>query len=396
LLLQIANRTEITETEITRDFSLPIYTLKGRLDNGSQMTYRSSTTCLTIACLTIVGSAFLLVCAHSPLAYASEWRAASTVTGTKKSPFEWEHESPPVSASIQDNEPLAIAKLTGRYNGEITKLLVVDQKEKEKEVILNGNKFAIDVPLAAVTTAVLFRAVSSKGITEEIVTIHFPSLPEFLSVERTKRQESDDTQEPKSYNIALGLTSFSYKEGTQLSYSATAPTLKASYESTLSNPDWNFEISGFLTLFDTVKNLPNTQARLLGIDLRVGYSLPFLQTPWKVSIVGGLGFFTMFVTENAFGLTSFIAPEIFPTIRRTIAPGQAVFGYVKYVPTSEGFGLFSWREKELGLGAGFEFLWDNQHPMTVTLDLSDFSVVNPKNGLATHLGSVSLSLGYSL
>jgi hypothetical protein len=110
--------------------------------------------------------------------------------------------------------------------------------------------------------------------------------------------------------------------------------------------------------------------------------------------LGGVYFIKMLVNENRFGFNHVIYPQIFPTLSRTLTSTDTLSGYLKYVPTSQGINL-NWREKELASGSTWEHLLSNDHPLTISLDVSNLTLVDFA-GIENHLGTLSLSVGYGL
>jgi hypothetical protein len=338
-----------------------------------------------------------LVAFYPTLGHTEDWNAklAVALPHNKKSNFQWVTTKIPVFVSSQEDLPVALASVDGMYLLPNTKLLIVDREKKEKTISVKNGKFSIPVALTGTSTTVKFVAIRPTGqIEREEVTILFYSWPDFQTIEAAHIHKKLRRSNRPFYNVSLGFTSLSYTEGSLANYSGLTSTLKFSYLRSVFPPNWDVGGNIFITLANLTSSMPDTAVHFLGANLRFGYVLPFFKDPWRASILAGVYYSKMFVTSNSFGFKTLIYPQVYPTVRRALNLSEALYAYLKYVPTNAG-PTPSWKEKEIGLGIGWERLLSNRHPLIVSVDYTDFKMVDSLN-VETNFSTISLSLGYGL
>lgn len=332
--------------------------------------------------------------AFSDFARSEEWKAQLvSLAPEKNTKFEWKVVDLPVLISSEENLPSPKVILAGKYKGPSTdQLLRVDSKRGQVPLRLKDGNFTDEIQLLGDSTSVTLLAISPLGsIEEEKIILLFKDWVHFES------QNLNKIKRPHLY-ASFGLSSLSYQEGSIANYSALASTFKTSYTRSVFSPQWDVGANFFLTLFNVSSrppiSMPDTAVRFFGMNLRFGYVFPFVKAPWRVSLLGGLYFIKMFVSENRFGFNHVAYPQIFPTVSRVLSSTDSVSAYLKYVPTSKGIGL-SWNEKELAFGSTWEHRLSNEHPLTVSFDISNLTLVDFA-GIENSLGTLSLSFGYGL
>jgi hypothetical protein len=150
------------------------------------------------------------------------------------------------------------------------------------------------------------------------------------------------------------------------------------------------ETGGYYTLLPISKSTAET-ARFLGVNVRMGYYLPFVHEPWSISLQGGLYYTTMFVTHNAFGFTNMAGPQFFPVLRRSLGSGDAIMVYGKISPVTTATGkLFA--DREIAGGGAYVFRLKNGHALPITLDVSSLRLL--LDGIQISSSTVSFGFGY--
>jgi hypothetical protein len=196
---------------------------------------------------------------------------------------------------------------------------------------------------------------------------------------------------PPKYHFftpGLNFTVLSYRETRVQSVSQTALTGKFAYRFALGKSGWDLGASGYLTLLPITKNTDST-ARFLGLNLRVGYSLPWPREPWQIGLMAGWYYTTMIVSPPTFGFLSMAGPQLFPVVRYRFGSGKAIATYFKWSPVSDSTSLMSLGNYELAAGGAYVIPLMNRRSVSVTLDAASLKLVV---GRVT-IESLSVSLG---
>jgi hypothetical protein len=257
--------------------------------------------------------------------------------------------------------------------------------QSETLTLSESGGFQIKIPLTDNQNLmdVSFQAVDGFGKTEnEEITISI------------SQDKEDAIQRKFLFTPEFGLTSINYIETGKPDYSETALTAKFSASRLVFSQSWNLGANVFFTALPLQKN-PDQAARFLGINLRLGYVLPFIKSEWKVVVYGGYYFTTMFVEQNSFGFKNMTGPQLFPTLERRLNNGDSIRGYVKFSPVIGGqFNILSISNRELALGGAYVISLSNGHIMPVTLDVSRFDLVFSDSTLQST--NFSMGVGYGL
>jgi hypothetical protein len=294
-------------------------------------------------------------------------------------------------------------------NGEDYKTAIEEHEGKAREFVIIKGKFSkpqfhlvyegekiktsetgdveIKIPVEphSSTVVVPFRVVGPLGeVQEEKVTfgiIHRIQIPE----------------DPSRiyFTPEAGVSWISYRETSKTDYSEFALTLKASARRQIFNPSWDIASNAFFTAFPLNQNYA-ASARFLGVNFRLGYTLPLIQAPWKVSLHGGWYYTTMRVAQNQFGFTNMAGPQIFSVIQRTLKSNDIARGYIKISPVSSSAtsSLWSFKNRELALGGAYVHFLPNGHTLLATIDWARFDIVFPRQTI--QVNSLTIGAGYGL
>ena len=236
--------------------------------------------------------------------------------------------------------------------------------------------------------------------------LHLDEDEKFFTLNTTQKIEPPKIESPPKppisvyFTPSVGVTYLSYKQTGITDYSMYALTGKFALNVPIKSPYLDFGINAFYNVFPISKNYVDITVRYLGINARVGYALPFVHSPWRFSLMAGAYYSRMFVTNQQFGYSSpLIYPQFFPILSRKFNKRNAGFLYLKYVPLTADFAIFSPTEREVAFGLGWtHYLW-NGHPLTYMIDFSDMRFLTNLNvnEMATLQNtSISLSIGYGL
>ncbi len=296
--------------------------------------------------------------------------------------------------------------LNGTFNREDWGLVI-----QESEALFDSeNEFSLTLPISEESSEIRVVAIGPLGQTEsETLTLVAPKIL-FKKTPPPPPEKVEVEMKPdfiySGFSSSLGLSIISYTETGITPLSETALTGKISYGRALPWRRWDWGVNSFLTLLPlTASKSPS--ARFLGVNARVGYTLPFIQEPWKVSILGGFYYTTMIVNlanltaVEKFGFSNMLGPQLFPTVRRRLNNGQTVSGYLKFSPVSGGPFLLGVANREIGLGMTYSRpVGKNEHPLSVGIDLArislqqDFIVRGNTYTVEIQSSSYSLAVGY--
>ena len=271
------------------------------------------------------------------------------------------------------------AEITGksRGKGKVQSTVLVSGKfQRPGWRLVDGTNPTVEIPLDATGRFRLEILVTQKAQTFKLMALDpFGNREEdtrgiFYSIFDVLLAEARARASKASYfNVGLGATSNSYTQTYTDDYRGVAVTAKATFTWLVLPPAWDFAGNIFFNLLPLSSNLPDVKVRFLGANARFGFSMPFIPQPWRFSLLGGVFYSHMLVTNDAFGYSHMIYPQIYPVLRRGFNGVASGYVYFKYVPTGEGMSLsFSEREVAVGIGASFptgNFMW------TISLDYSD-------------------------
>ncbi|MEK6704562.1 MAG: hypothetical protein AABZ06_02130 [Bdellovibrionota bacterium] len=191
-----------------------------------------------------------------------------------------------------------------------------------------------------------------------------------------------------SVTPSLGISFNLLTEGAT-NYHLIALTAKASMQYSLSR-SFSIGANSFITAQSLSTNLPDMRVRYFGANIRFGYAIPWITSPWSLSIATGLSYGRMFVEPGRFGYGDLLYPQIYPSIRRRIDTG-AVYAYLKCVPLGDAITDFSMNAREIAFGGGYEIGGTKPWHPVLSVDVSDLIFI-PSNA-ATPIRSASITLG---
>lgn len=231
----------------------------------------------------------------------------------------------------------------------------------------NSEDFAVTVPILAERTLVQFRVTYPSGKIENqtVVITHHKNkqiirMPQWAGVKPT---------------ISLGVMIFNYAENYRrnalaFNLSEVLTTVKVSYD--LQFDSWDLGASIFYTPLVLTNNIPGSESRLLSGDLSVGYALPEVVLPWRLSISLGLIYRTMMVASNYFGYKQAFGPQLTSLVQRVLPSNDTLYSYFKFAPLPSASFSFDLANREYCLGVGWLRPLGNQHPFSVNFEISDF------------------------
>ncbi|MGK5083395.1 hypothetical protein WDW37_08810 [Bdellovibrionota bacterium FG-1] len=261
---------------------------------------------------------------------------------------------------------------------------------KDDVVLLKpSGDFELKVPIKTQATQLDLYVIDARG------TLRKQEIGIFIA-QWLKFKESAASRPPKTrfFTPGFGVSRISVNDN-RLStpFSELGLTAKATYASMLLPPHFDWGASVFFTVLPFAANQDDA-ARFLGINLRVGYLLPFVHEPWRVSLQTGLYYTTMFVRSASFGFQNMAGPQIFPTIRRLFKKGDSIGGYFKFSPVSADFGFTSLDSHEIATGLGYSWPLQSGRTLGVSVDLAAINLNLVDYGIVISSSSLTLGMTY--
>jgi hypothetical protein len=288
----------------------------------------------------------------------------------------------PVESRPLGDEIRSVASLRGTFAREGWTLLWQDKAVPRDP----QGVFRLEVTLTSAATVVEFLAVGPAGEVEPgSLGIYFEDWKHY------KEEAREAPPKTTFFTPELGMSFISYSDTRIPNVSLLAATAKAAYTTLLLPPRWDFGASAYLTLLPFPSSAPSTM-RFLGVNARMGYVVPSLSDPWRLSIMGGLYYTTMFVSPATFGFVNMAGPQLFPVLRRGFRNRDSAYAYLKFSPVTDGTRFLALYNREFALGAGFTRPLEGGHSIAATIDLASLALQIQHVSITST--SVTLGAGY--
>ena len=309
---------------------------------------------------------------------------ASTGARQKISGLSWNSKDKiPVVTERVDGIPQTLAILEGVYKTKGASLVWGTHKIESTRT----GSFQLKVPLTSRTLVLEMYAVNSWGAIErETFNLFFQNW--------RPPQGKKDAKE-LFFTPGIGLTAISYKQPDLGSLDELALTMKISGDYRRLFSRWSLGASFYYSFLPISSSLLDTRLRFFGANLRIGYLIPFRNSPWTLTLMSGAYYATSFATPAAFGYHNLIGPQLFPVFRRALNGSGYLSGYMKFSPIMTGLSFLSLSSSELAFGAGYGLTSSSSgHTMGVTLDVSLLRLALIPDG-AVRSRSMTLGIAYS-
>jgi hypothetical protein len=256
-------------------------------------------------------------------------------------------------------------------------------------------EFSFSVPLKGVSTFVTLVAVDYFGRERhEDLVITYPGYGKrFNPNSRRVPASTGPIPTSRAYSLAVGYTSISYQETNIISLSQTALTAKGSFQTKISS-NWSIALGSYFNALALTTDSGQNTLQFLGVNGRIGYSLPWVPQPWKVSLMGGMYYMTSFAKpSNQFGFNNMMGPQIYPQIQYQFANRDSFYIYGKYSPISRGGFDFTFASTEIAAGGGYNYATSNGQAISFSIDYAQVNL-DFLNILQVKSDSLTMSVGY--
>jgi hypothetical protein len=286
----------------------------------------------------------------------------------------------------------AVVQLQGKLASHNVSLLLNDRIVQ----IDRHGSFREKVIIKEEESIIHFAAIDLKGgIQHEEIMVHVDNWRAYSKKRREVTLAAAFKKAPVqlSFGIAYSLIQFDDSRGPNFQQSAL--TAKFSYGKATPSQRWDLGISTFLTLVP-LHSSTIYSARFLGINGRIGYALPWIRDPWRLTLMTGVYYTTMLPSESdassEFGYQSMVGPQVYPVVRRKFQNGTSLSAYFKYSPIKAPDSVISFLGRELAIGGAFSFLVGKDHTLSTTLDLSSYGF--EIEGVTIRSNSASVGIGF--
>ncbi len=294
----------------------------------------------------------------------------------------WLNDSPKVESRPFGEEIKYFAILEGKFSNPTANLVIRNWPVRMSK---NG-EFRVELPLTAKLTEFDALLIEQTGdLTREKLAVFFPGWSKFTAQKATEPPKSN------FFSAGVGTSFITYQDQRSPDVSEIALTGKVSYSRLLFPPTIDMGLSSYFTLV-SLHSSTGQSLRFIGVNGRMGYVVPQVKEPWRLSLMGGLYFTTMVVQQTGLGFTNLIGPQFFPVARRKLKSGDSVVAYFKFSPVANGGFTITFSNHEIAGGGSYVHPFKNGKSLAATLDVASLDVVI--EGVAIHTRSLSIGAAY--
>jgi hypothetical protein len=279
--------------------------------------------------------------------------------------------------------------LHGKFGESDWNLLVGTKKIS----LSSDGEFKVALPVNGPKALVQFTAINPRGeVQKERIEIVFDNWEQF-------KKEELQREGLKRFHFGpnLGFSYISYQQTGVENINEFVVTGKVAMSYVLFPPHWDIGANAYMNIIPITTSSPGNTIRFFGTNFRIGYALPFIKEPWRLTFMGGV-YYTTTIASGNFGFTGMGGPQLFPVIRKLLGGGKSAFMYFKFSPVTNGAAtILSIANREIAGGGGYSWQLKNKRFLTLTLDIASLqlSLVDPLVGtVSSNTTSVSLGMGY--
>ncbi len=280
--------------------------------------------------------------------------------------------------------------LQGKFTEQDWNILV----GTKKITISADGEFKVALPVSGPKAVVQFTAISPHGsVQKEKIEIVFESWNLF-----NKNELQREGLKRFHFGPNLGFSYISYQQtGTAgVTINEVVVTGKVALSYVIFPQNWDIGANAYFNIYPITTSSPGNTIQFFGTNLRIGYALPFIREPWRLSLMGGIYYTTTFASGN-FGFTGMGGPQLFPVLRRLLPGGKSIFAYFKFSPVTNGAtAILSVANREIAAGGGYSWQMKNKNFLSITLDIASLqlSLQDVTSTISSNTTSFTLGLGY--
>ncbi len=190
----------------------------------------------------------------------------------------------------------------------------------------------------------------------------------------------------------LNFTFLNYEQTSVAAFSEKALTLKVSGNYWIKPQVWDVGVSGYYNAFAFSSSSSNEYLiRFLGLNIRGGYTFPFVRPPWQLRLLFGGYYITTFANAT-FGFSHLVGPQLYPVVSRGFRNGGAASVYFKFSPIVTEASLVSFSSREMAVGAGYSHPLKNGKAITASIGMAWLGLNLSTSAVKTN--SLSVGGGY--
>jgi hypothetical protein len=209
---------------------------------------------------------------------------------------------------------------------------------------------------------------------------------------KEEEAEEEESQKGKNWQAQVGVSYslLNTSETDQKDLSQGFLTSSFGFQYQL-NPSSNLAVRGYYNTFQTQSSLLGESLSFFGLNVRVGYKLPFLAPPWSVQLLAGAFYANTFSGTVGRGFKNLISPHVFPMVNYQVKQTGSLYFYAKFAPLADAYRILSFNNREIGLGMGWIFFLNGGRSVGIGVDYSSLLMEFQK----IYFDSTSFSLGLS-
>jgi hypothetical protein len=285
--------------------------------------------------------------------------------------------------------------LEGSYPHQNASLLIRPLQKIVSRSKVGGN-FRVRVPISEAKTPLTFTSIDAWGHT--LSTPVLIEIPEWTEIQ-TKLHEGPG-QSRFHWHLNAGLTHLDYSQGGSPEISSWLISTRAGVEYWLAPDKWNLSLSGYFTPLPLTTTPSGYSILFLGINARVGYVVPGITAPWRLTLMAGVYYATTYSSATSsssgvapLGYVNIAGPELYPTLSRTFSSGSSMSTYFKFSPVSDQFTLLSFSNREIASGLSYNFVPNSAgRNFSLTFDWANLTV--QEAGVQASSTTLSFGAGY--
>lgn len=293
-----------------------------------------------------------------------------------------------IEPAFRDFQTDAQATVPGKVRGERATVLFAG---REVPVAPDGS-FKVVFRLTSPRSQFALTAVDVRGeVRERTYLLSFPDYATWLA------KQTNPHKRRFNFSAGLGYTHLNYFETGLGNFTEGAITVKGSALYVWKARLLDLGMSAYFTAMPLSASLAGAKTRFLGLNGRIGYVLPFANEPWRISIMTGIYYTSMFTSTASeaatFGFHDLMGPQLYPVVRYSLKRGDVLAGYFKFSPVGGGFNLQNLDNREIAFGLSWTAPKLIQGGVTFSVDVAELALLI--DGVTISSRTFSFSIGRS-